>query len=153
MDENLDDDELFAGTCSWEDAECIVSCGTKYGLDTNDTDGIVDGHAYSILACEQDVAGSGCNLIKVRNSWGTGEFKRGKWGDDGPGWDDYPAVKEALNPVQANDGVFWWSRKNPSTSSRLFTYVLKTCTSSWSDLSVYLFSLCAHVVVTRRCSM
>jgi hypothetical protein len=27
------------------------------------------------------------------------------WDDDGPGWDRYPQVKAALNPVAADDGA------------------------------------------------
>jgi len=99
--------DMFLRMCQWEDEEFIMGCGTKAGSDSNDTDGIVDGHAYTILACVHNVAESGLNLIKVRNPWGKGEFQSGEWDDDGPGWNKYKGVKEALNPVQANDGVFW----------------------------------------------
>mmetsp|Transcript_87324 Transcript_87324/g.170858 ORF Transcript_87324/g.170858 Transcript_87324/m.170858 type:complete len:501 (-) Transcript_87324:11-1513(-) len=99
--------EMFLRMCQWEDAEFIMGCGTKSGSDSNDTEGIVDGHAYTILACENNVAGSGINMVKVRNPWGQGEFRSGKWDDNGPGWSQYPEIKDALNPAQANDGVFW----------------------------------------------
>ena len=55
------------------------------GSDSNDTDGIVDGHAYTVLDCVNDVAGTQFDLVKVRNPWGSGEFKSGIWDDDGPG--------------------------------------------------------------------
>jgi len=55
-------------------------------------------------------------MIKVRNPWHTGEFKSGMWDDDGPGWEEYPSVKEACNPMQVNDGIFWMSKEE------FFTY-------------------------------
>ena len=81
--------------------------GTKSGSDTHDTDGIVDGHAYTVIDCVDNAGGTEFDLIKVRNPWGQGEFKSGKWDDDGPGWSQYPQVKEALKPVAADDGIFW----------------------------------------------
>merc|ERR1712039_825766 len=69
--------------------------------------GIVDGRAYSILACVNNAGGSKYDLIKVRNPWDQGEFASGMWDDDGLGWDKYPAVKAACKPTKANDGVFW----------------------------------------------
>ena len=48
--------------------------------------------------------------IKVRNPWGRGEIERGKWDDDGPGWDEHPQVKAAIRPVAADDGIFWLSK-------------------------------------------
>ncbi len=31
--------------------------------------------------------------------------------DDGPGWDQYPQIKKALNPVVADDGIFWVTKE------------------------------------------
>merc|ERR1719373_554805 len=87
------------------------ACGTRAGSDTQDTDGIVDGHAYTILSCVSDAGGTDFDLVRVRNPWGKGEFKSGQWDDDGPGWQAYPSVKEACRPVQADDGVFWVSKQ------------------------------------------
>jgi hypothetical protein len=38
------------------------------------------------------------------------------WDDDGPGWDAHPEVKAALNPVAADDGIFYMSKEE------FFTY-------------------------------
>merc|ERR1719210_1874748 len=103
----VDANTMFEKLCAWDDANFIMGCGTKAGSDSEDTDGIVDGHAYTILECVNDVAGTEFDMIKVRNPWGSGEFKSGKWDDDGPGWDQYPQVKAALNPIAADDGIFW----------------------------------------------
>ena len=107
MNLRLSKNELFERMCAWDDNNFIMAAGTKAGSDSNDTDGVVDGHAYTILDCVNDVAGTEFDLIKVRNPWGKGEFQSGKWDDDGPGWDQYPHVKAALNPVVCDDGIFW----------------------------------------------
>merc|ERR1711933_609174 len=69
--------------------------------------GLVDNHAYSVIESVDNVAGTEIYLIKVRNPWGKGEIEDGMFDDDGPGWDQYPEIKKALNPVIANDGIFW----------------------------------------------
>ena len=79
--------------------------------DTKDTDGIVDGHAYTVLRAIEDVAGSGFDMVQVRNPHGHGELENGYWDDDGPGWDEHPSVKKALRPVQRDDGIFWMSKE------------------------------------------
>jgi hypothetical protein len=55
-------------------ARAIIMCGTgtKAGSDKQKTDGLVDGHAYSLLECVNDVAGTDIDLIKMRNPWGKG---------------------------------------------------------------------------------
>mmetsp|Transcript_89272 Transcript_89272/g.236043 ORF Transcript_89272/g.236043 Transcript_89272/m.236043 type:complete len:569 (-) Transcript_89272:606-2312(-) len=107
LQHKVDRDEMFERMCAFDDENFIMGAGTKSGSDTQDTDGIVDGHAYTIIDCVNNAGGTEFDLIKVRNPWGSGEFKSGMWDDDGPGWTQYPQVKEALNPVAADDGVFW----------------------------------------------
>ena len=52
------------------DNNFIIGAGTKSGSDSDKTDGIVDGHAYSILTVVNDAAGTDIDLIKMRNPWG-----------------------------------------------------------------------------------
>ena len=96
--------------CHWDDTNYIMGAGTKSGSDTTSTDGIVDGHAYSVLEVLNDVAGTDVDLVKVRNPWGKSEITEGEWDDDGPGWVNYPQVKALLKPVKADDGIFWVSK-------------------------------------------
>ena len=103
----LNENDLFERMCEWDDHNFIMAAGTKSGSDSESTDGVVDGHAYTVLECVNDVAGTTFDLIKVRNPWGKGEFESGNWDDDGPGWVQYPQVKAALNPVVCDDGIFW----------------------------------------------
>ena len=47
----------------------------------------------------------------MRNPWGSGEIDDGDFDDDGPGWDEYPQIKAELNPVFADDGIFWVTKE------------------------------------------
>jgi hypothetical protein len=110
-DKELTEDELFLKMCAWDDVNYIVGAGTTGSSDKNKTDGMVDNHAYSVIESHDNVAGSGFGLIKVRNPWGKGEIEDGMFDDDGPGWDKYPKIKKALNPVVADDGIFWVTKQ------------------------------------------
>jgi hypothetical protein len=103
----LNQDELFGRMCEWDNTNFIMGAGTKAGSDSESTDGIVDGHAYTVLTCVAAVVGTEFDLIKVRNPWGTGEFESGMWSDGGQGWTEYPAVAAELKPTTADDGIFW----------------------------------------------
>lgn len=103
----LDGNDFFERMCAWEDANYIMACGTRPGSNSEDQDGIVDGHAYTVLRVVENAGGTDFDLVQVRNPWHQGEFTSGMWDDDGPGWEEYPEVKDALNPVNLNDGVFW----------------------------------------------
>ena len=105
--------EAFTTLCQYDDANYLMGTHTRGGGTDKDkrADGLVDRHAYTVLECHQNVAGTAVDLVKLRNPWGTGELTSGQWDDDGPGWEEYPAVREAIQPVQADDGAFWMSRQ------------------------------------------
>ena len=110
-DMEIDEEELFMKLCAWDDVNYIVGAGTSGTSDKQSMDGITDNHAYSVITCVNDVAGTDIDLIKVRNPWGKGEIEDGYFDDDGPGWDEYPQIKAALNPVVADDGIFWVTKQ------------------------------------------
>jgi hypothetical protein len=110
-EKELSEDELFLKLCAWDEVNYIVGAGTTGSSDKSRTDGMVDNHAYSVIESVNDVAGTGIGLIKVRNPWGKGEIEDGMFDDDGPGWDKYPQIKKALNPVVADDGIFWVTKQ------------------------------------------
>jgi hypothetical protein len=103
--------ELFLKMCAWDKENYIIGAGTKGVSDKNQTDGMVDDHAYSVIDCHHNVVGSGIDLIKVRNPWGKGEIEDGQFDDDGPGWDRYPQIKKRLKPVVADDGIFYVTKE------------------------------------------
>jgi hypothetical protein len=130
-DVKLSEDELFARMCAWDAKNYILGAGTKAGSDTENTDGIVDGHAYTVLTCAALVAGTEFDLVKVRNPWGRGEFESGAWSDGGAGWAEHPAVAAELKPTAADDGVFWL------TKVEFFQY-FPTLYLSASDMTAFL---------------
>ena len=127
----LGEGELFERMCAWDDANFILGAGTKAGSDRNTTDGIVDGHAYSVLTVLNDVAGTDVDLIKMHNPHGRGEITTGEFDDDGPGWSKYPKIKAKLKPVVADDGIFWL------TKEEFFRYFVSICVCA-KDMSEFL---------------
>jgi hypothetical protein len=107
LDQVLDQKVFFERMCAWDDSNFILGAGSKAGSDKQNTEGIVDGHAYTIISCIDNAGGTDFHMIKMRNPHGRGEFKAGIWKDDGPGWKMYPAVKDICKPVNADDGIFW----------------------------------------------
>lgn len=103
----LTEEELFEKMHAWDLQNFIVGAGTKGESDKSSTGGMVDNHAYSVIECLDNVAGTNIDLFKVRNPWGKGEIEDGEFDDDGPGWDTYPQIKTELNPVVADDGIFY----------------------------------------------
>eukprot|EP00977_Amphora_coffeiformis_P007216 scaffold1569_cov171-Amphora_coffeaeformis.AAC.2 len=110
LDKEFTADELFKKMCAWDEENYIVGAGTGGTSDKNKTDGMVDNHAYSVISTHRNVAGTKICLFKVRNPWGSGEIEDGEFDDDGPGWDKYPQVKKEINPVAADDGIFYLTK-------------------------------------------
>jgi hypothetical protein len=107
----LDEDELFLRMCAWDDENYLIGAATAGTSDRNKTDGIIDNHAYSVVDCRNDVAGTNIDLIQVRNPWGKGEIEKGMFADKGPGWKKYPQIKKALKPAEDDDGIFWVTKQ------------------------------------------
>ena len=106
-------DELFLRMCAWDDENYLMGAASSGSSDRNTTGGIVDNHAYSIIDCRNDVAGTGIDLIQLRNPWGRGEIENGMFRDRGPGWRKYPQIKKELNPIVngKDDGIFWVTKQ------------------------------------------
>lgn len=130
-DRELNQEEMFMQLCAWDEVNYIMGASTEGTSDKHTTGGMVDNHAYSVIECRRNVAGSGIDLIKVRNPWGKGEIEDGMFDDDGPGWDRYPQVKRAINPVVADDGIFWLTRQE-------FFKIFKTMYLSASNMTQFL---------------
>jgi len=110
----ITEEELFRRLCKWDEANFIMSAATtgSGGVSSIGQDsGLVDDHAYSLVEAYDNVAGTGIGLLNVRNPWGSGEINDGEFDDDGPGWEEYPEIKEALNPVFEDDGAFWVTKE------------------------------------------
>lgn len=113
MNTRVSSDELFERMCKWDDENYIMGAGTIAGSDHHTSDGIVDGHAYTVMTCIDNAGGTEFDMVLVRNPWGQGEFHAGDWQEGGPNWQKYPQVYEACGrPVEADDGMFWLEKKD-----------------------------------------
>lgn len=94
-----------------------MTAGCCYG---GGTDGLISGHAYSLLDTYEltDAAGNvEHRLVKMRNPWAE-ESYHGAFSDEDPNWtDDW---KAQVGLTVANDGVFWMPYE---TLSSYFMYV------------------------------
>jgi len=102
----MSDDEMWTLllTVSQQNQVCTVSTsGVDEKTEKGDTEGngIVAGHAYSLLDAQQ----VGPNrIIQTRNPWGHFEWD-GDWGDHSSLWTD--AYKEQVGFEEKDDGMFW----------------------------------------------
>jgi hypothetical protein len=76
-------------------------------------DGLVLGHAYSLLAVEH-FPDKNIRLVKLRNPHGRGTQNfptewNGDWSDDSPLWAAHPDIARVVAHQAANDGIFWMS--------------------------------------------
>jgi hypothetical protein len=77
-------------------------------------DGIVAGHMYSILQVRRAGATmgiGGTKLLKLRNPWGTFEWK-GAWSDGSKEWAANPSIKREVGYEDIDDGTFWMEYKD-----------------------------------------
>lgn len=72
-----------------------------------DHQGLVNGHAYTVLGCVK--LNSGEKLVKMRNPWAS-ELYTGAWCDDCSEWDETSKVTAGW--VDADDGVFFMPLNN-----------------------------------------
>ena len=81
--------------------------GMKYTIgassrsDVQESTGIVDGHAYTIVSVHEV---EGHRLLRLRNPWGQGEWK-GDFGGSSPLWTE--SLKKAVQYEDANNGMFY----------------------------------------------
>ena len=88
----------------------IITCFTKSTEVTEEKsgEGIVSGHAYSILDVREvmDSRGRPARILQIRNPWGKFEWT-GSFSDSSPLWT--PQAKADLKIEAKDDGVFWIS--------------------------------------------
>jgi len=99
----------------WLDkGKSIMCCGSGGYDDTQASEsGIVQGHAYALLAIETNLGSKKFDLMKLRNPHGQGGKEwEGAWSDGDRMWDRYPDIKAKLKPAGADDGTFWIARED-----------------------------------------
>mmetsp|Transcript_34054 Transcript_34054/g.101161 ORF Transcript_34054/g.101161 Transcript_34054/m.101161 type:complete len:539 (+) Transcript_34054:66-1682(+) len=118
-------DQMWNMLKQWDAQNFMMGAGTfKAGEDSGRVghsggehvraDGIVKGHAYSLLQCvEADADGERWRMVQLRNPWGPsqpgGESTEwnGRFSDGHEDWEEYPELAEELNYDSKDDGIFW----------------------------------------------
>mmetsp|Transcript_59395 Transcript_59395/g.159040 ORF Transcript_59395/g.159040 Transcript_59395/m.159040 type:complete len:723 (-) Transcript_59395:66-2234(-) len=114
----------------YDQKDYIMCAGTHAGSDKDVSSfGIVQGHAYTVISVQLNVAGSGRDMLELRNPWGTGEWK-GDWSDESDLWKRYPRIKQALNFEFEDDGIFWMEAKDFFENYSTVQVCLKTMPKS-----------------------
>lgn len=93
-----------------------------------DKEGLVAGHAYSVIQARQV---KDFRLVQLRNPWGTFEWK-GTWSDKSSMWKKHPEVAKVLNFVDADDGAFWMSFEDFSKVYTRVNICDRTTARDWS---------------------
>lgn len=96
---------------------CVAS-NAAAGLSDHDKSAlnIHYGHAYTILQVANQPCGVDCHIIKLRNPWGSSEFKGGAWCDGAQEWTDHPDVAAELEYKDKKDGAFWMGMDDFNTA-------------------------------------
>jgi len=99
--------------CCWTSKDPAVAAGRGASGEVIAGDGIVKGHAYSLISAREIQAdGQIFRVLQLRNPWGANpaaEWK-GMFSDHWPGWSQYPELAQALEMGQGTlDGMFWMS--------------------------------------------
>jgi len=83
-------DHLWDEINNGEEHNFVMTAGTTGDDDKMETEGLVEGHAYSLLeAHEIEHHGHPVRLVKMRNPWGQKEWS-GKWSDNDAVWNEVP---------------------------------------------------------------
>jgi len=112
LGDSMDPDGMFDELVACNASTYLMAAGSNSGSDSDMSgQGVVQGHAYTILDVRKEPAGTDLRLIQVRNPWGRGEWT-GAWSDGAPEWDQHPEVTAELNPEEKEDGAFWMPWEN-----------------------------------------
>merc|ERR1712232_361482 len=89
-----------------------MCCSTQGQDESNisDMQGLVNGHAYSLIAAREVKTKTAkiLKMCKIRNPHGETEWT-GSWGDNSDMWTRHPNVAKELEFVLVEDGSFWMS--------------------------------------------
>ncbi|KAM4642609.1 LOW QUALITY PROTEIN: calpain-1 catalytic subunit-like [Discoglossus pictus] len=85
---------------------CYIQASTPSDVGTVNADGLVLGHAYSVIGARKVRSHSSeVSILRLRNPWGFTEYK-GAWSDRSLEWASVSGNECKLN-LQKEDGEFW----------------------------------------------
>lgn len=101
---------------AWTGKDAAATAGKGASGEEIAADGIVKGHAYSLISAKEVTAdGRVWRCVQLRNPWGANpaaEYK-GELSDTWSGWGQYPELKRALLGDGGKlDGMFWMTYDN-----------------------------------------
>lgn len=102
---------------AWTGKDPEVATGRGASGEVIASDGIVKGHAYSLISAKEVTRDDGqiVRVVQLRNPWGANpaaEYK-GELADDWAEWSKYPNMKrELLGEGGKLDGMFWMTYDN-----------------------------------------
>ncbi|GIL81853.1 hypothetical protein Vretimale_1434 [Volvox reticuliferus] len=129
-DDELDSEEMFNSMLFYNRKRSFISASSGSGTDTQDVNGIVQGHAYAICNVKRV---DRFQLVQLRNPWGTFEWK-GNWSDLSSLWEENPKVKRALDFKPADDGTFWMEWKDFCEHYKSLDFCART--TGFEDISL-----------------
>jgi len=110
----LDNENLFLRLAYYEQANFLLAASVSRSgrLEHRRSNGILEGHAYSVLEVQEVY---GLRFIRLRNPWGKEEWT-GRWSRNSSEWSAIPHVARDLQTRNAArmdygsaDGAFWMS--------------------------------------------
>eukprot|EP00667_Euglena_gracilis_P022227 EG_transcript_24649 len=105
--EGYSSEKLFDILWEYDRAEALIAASSEAGNDSaaEAVQGIVQGHAYSVLKIQKV---GDFRMMKLRNPWGGFEWT-GPWSDRSGMWKANPKVAKELefDGTHVNDGCFW----------------------------------------------
>ena len=140
------EDDTFDLIQEYDNAKYIMGCSVKDGYDEDlaEKQGLVCGHAYTLLAVHEFMdKGKERRLVKLRNPWGSGEWN-GSWSDNDKRWTDQ-LRKDVEFDGGKDDGIFWMSYEdfdeiygqwsvNKYMDNAKFSYTMMTSKYTSQDL-------------------
>ncbi|OCT79502.1 hypothetical protein XELAEV_18026312mg [Xenopus laevis] len=101
--------DLFQIMMRAQNSGSLMGCQTQTGPERVLDNGLVTGHAYSVMDVRQVTCKSETeNLVRLRNPWGKIEWK-GKWSDRCPKWDQLSYKERLFLRKKRENGEFWMS--------------------------------------------
>ncbi len=128
--DELNFNDMFAHVLYYCRKRSVIAASSGAGSDKEDIDGVVQGHAYSIISAKEV---DSFQMINLRNPWGTFEWK-GDWSDNSPLWKQYPKVAKALDFSPVDDGSFWMDFKDFCKYYKNLDFCFRT--TGWDDLEI-----------------
>ncbi|KAG1670199.1 hypothetical protein FOA52_014975 [Chlamydomonas sp. UWO 241] len=122
--------EVFAALRFYVKKKSVVAASSGAGADTENINGIVQGHAYSITRVKEV---DSIQLVEVRNPWGQFEWT-GAWSDNSEKWKEHPKVAEVLKFKPSDDGSFWMEFSDFVTYFKNLDFCFRT--TGWDDLTI-----------------